>query len=109
MTTPNQLFASHVTSVAFSLSLSKTMVCCLVEIAENRDARARQYRVMKAMGLRDTWVSAARCLVERGLIMAPDPEWPGIFVLTEPGEHVLALLQIAGIVEKITTKMGEVV
>ena len=52
MTTPNQLFASHVTSVAFSLSLSKTMVCCLVEIAENRDARSPQYRVMKAMGLR---------------------------------------------------------
>ena len=99
---PNRLFAAHVTSTAFHLSLSKSMIGVLVDVAQYTDNRVKAYSVMRALGMRDTWVGSARCLVDRGLIMSPDPEWPGRFVLTEAGEHVMALLQISGLVEPIT-------
>ena len=99
--TSNRLFASHVTSTAFSLSLSKSMIGVLVDISNCEDARSKTYSVMRALGMRDTWVGSARCLVDRGLIIAPDPEWPGRFDLTDAGKHVVALLQIAGLAEPI--------
>jgi len=101
MSAPNRLFAAHVTSTAFHLSLSRSMIGVLVDIANSQDARVKSYSVMRALGLRDTWVGSARCLVDRGLIFSPDPEWPGRFNLTEAGEHVIALLQIAGLAEPI--------
>ena len=95
--TPNSLFANHVTSASFSLSLSKTMIIVLVEIAEMK-GKMRTHCVLKANGIRSIWVPTVRCLEDRGLIFAPDKDWPGKFFLTEAGEHVLALLQIAGLV-----------
>lgn len=77
------------------------MIGVLVDIANCADARSKTYSVMRALGMRDTWVGSARCLVDRGLIVAPDKNWPGIFDLTEAGKHVFALLQIAGLAEPI--------
>lgn len=95
--TPNNLFANHVTSASFSLSLSKTMIIVLVEISEMK-GKMRDKCVLKANGIRSIWVPTVRCLEDRGLIFAPDKDWPGRFLITEAGEHVLALLQIAGLV-----------
>lgn len=79
------------------------MIGVLIDISHCEDARSKTYSVMRALGMRDTWVGSARCLVDRGLIVAPDPQWPGVFNLTDAGKHVLALLQIAGLAEPIVT------
>ena len=52
---------------------------------------------MRAHGMIDTAVPSMRRLEERGLVYAPDPEWPGRMVLTDAGKHVHGLLVIAGL------------
>lgn len=101
MTEINHKFASHVTSIAFNLTLSKSMVLKLVEVKANRS------NLFRVIGLNDTAVAAARALIERGLIVAPDPVWPGRYEMTAAGEHVFALLEMAGLVQRIETKLAE--
>lgn len=91
--TPEQRFSAHVTQVAFGLSLSRGMVFVLDAIAR----RDRSMNMRKA-GMTDTTVPTMRRLIDRGLVFAPDPDWPGVCELTEAGRHVHALLVIAGLV-----------
>lgn len=103
----NPLFANHVTSIAFNLSLSKNMVVALVDV----EARGEPYRgerdTFRALGMPSNFVGGLRGLLERGLVVAPDPEWPGACVLTEAGRHVFALLQCAGIIQRIENKVTQ--
>ena len=94
MGAPDKLFAAHVTQVAFNLSLSRNMVFVLEAISRGCLASAN----MRAQGMIDTAVPSMGRLKARGLVWAPDPEWPGRCELTEAGKHVLALLRIAGLV-----------
>ena len=94
----NHKFAAYATSIAFNLTLSRPMVVQLAEIALRRDS---VISFMRSLGMRDTAVGAMRQLERRGLCYAPDPEWPGCMKLTEAGEHVFKLLQIAGIIDPI--------
>lgn len=102
--TPNKKFADHVTSLAFNLTLSKAMVVALVEIANNTGIM-QIGNTLRVLGAPDTTVPTRRRLAERGLIHLPTGEWP--YVLTEAGEHVVALLKIAGIAETVETIMEE--
>lgn len=92
--TPEQLFAAHVTSATFQLSLSKAMIACLVQIA-NGSKTAN----LRTSGLYDTVVMTCIRLEARGLIHAPDPQYPGRYEITEVGKLVIQLLQCAGLVE----------
>jgi hypothetical protein len=91
----NHQFAAYVTSTAFNLSLSRSMIVCLVDIANN-DEYAMGLRIA---GLYETTVGTRRKLADRGLIFAPDPKWPGRFELTEAGSLVVELLKVAGLIE----------
>lgn len=106
----NAKFASHVTQVAFNLNLSRNMVWILDQICR------ADYQVpaddpnyysdwptldMRKHGMRDTAVGGMRSLVARGLIYAPNHDFPGICVPTEAGRHVHALLALAGLVPKL--------
>jgi hypothetical protein len=104
-TAPNERFATHVTSTTFHLSLSKGMIICLIAFANQR--KPGDYgNVLRAAGLRDTFVGTARSLAERGLIEAPDKRWPGIYNLTRAGELTVSLLMEAGMVERVTAEKG---
>lgn len=96
MNSENARFASYVTQVAFNLSLSRNMVFVLDAIARGNLATSN----MRQHGMIDTAVPSMRRLQERGLVYAADPEWPGRCRLTEAGEHVHALLCIAGLATK---------
>lgn len=100
MTTGNNRFANYVTQVAFNLSLSRNMVFVLDAIAHGTLASTN----MRAHGMIDTAVPSMRRLEERGLVYAPDAEWPGRKVLTEAGAHVHALLVIAGLATVVQQK-----
>lgn len=91
-------FAGYVTSIAFQMSLSKSMVINLLDIANDK---MRSREGIYIYGLRDNAVPSRACLEERGLIYAPDPEWPGRYMLSEAGKHVVELLKIAGIAIKV--------
>lgn len=89
----NVRFSEHVTQTAFSLSLSKSMIVCLCQIA-----RQEPYADdLRELGLYDTAVPTNRRLSERGLIESRNPKLPGVYTLTRAGELVLELLQIAGL------------
>lgn len=103
MTKINLEFAEHTTSVAFQLTLSKSMIVKLVEIATRRPNDNSLFLVL---GLSDRAVMAGRALRDRGLVVAPDPEWQGQYELTEAGEHLFALLQIAGLVQRIDDQLA---
>lgn len=95
----NSKFAEHVTSVAFNLSMTRSMIVVLVSIANKRHATGKQ--TLRLIGLPDTSVSTARRLEDRGLIHAPDPKYPGRYDLTRVGELVIELLREAGLVQSI--------
>lgn len=111
----NAAFRDHVTSAAFSLSLSKNMIAYLALIAAEDnppdDEKAARGRSIEGWpSLRDRYVSragrydpvgAGRALLSRGLIFAPYKDWPGIYCLTDAGRLVLDLLVLAGLVEKV--------
>mgnify|MGYP000907586947 CR=1 FL=1 len=96
MSKENARFASYVTQVAFTLSVSRNMVFVLDAIARGNLAGAN----MRSAGMIDTAVPSMRRLQERGLVHATDPNWPGRCQLTEAGKHVHALLVIAGLATK---------
>lgn len=95
----NSKFADHVTSVAFHLTMSKSMIVMLVSVANKRHATGVQS--LRLVGLRDTSVDTGRRLEDRGLVYAPNPEWPGRYELTRAGEIVVELLREAGLVQSI--------
>lgn len=100
----NYKLRDHVTSMAFSLHLSKRMILCLVDIAEKRYLERKFYQ---ALGLNDYFIGSYRNLEERGLVTYKDPgpmtamskEHP--YSLTRAGELVLELLKEAGMVQEI--------
>lgn len=106
MTDPviNPIFANHVTSIAFNLSLSKNMVVVLTDIASQGAVRRDTFR---ALGMPSNFCNGLRGLLERGLVFAPDPQWPGRCEMTDAGKAVFSLLQMAGIVQRIADKIGE--
>lgn len=111
----NHAFRESVTSVSFNLSLSRRMVLSLAAIADEQRLRdpdksprtpsepewKRHVMLVSSIGRNDT-VGPAKSLERRGLIYAPDKKWPGIFCLTEAGEHVLELLKIAGVIVEVS-------
>lgn len=104
MTEINQKFANHVTGIAFSLQLSKAQIIKLIEVAGRNDAPfTNLFRLNRA---HDTSVVSGRVLEDKGLVFAPDPEFPGLYDLTEPGKLVFDLLKMAGLVEQVERKAG---
>jgi hypothetical protein len=71
------------------------MIIKLVAI-KNGQQHANLWR---AAGVAEASVPAGWALEKRGLVRAPDARWPGLYELTEAGEHVYALLEIAGLVQ----------
>lgn len=98
MTKINSQFASHVTSIAFNLSLSKNMVVVMTDIASQEQVTRNTF---SALGMPSNFVGGIRGLLERGLVYAPDPTWPGSCEFTDAGKAVFELLQMAGIVQRI--------
>ena len=75
------------------------MIIALATVAGYADRHKRDVYV--AFGGFDTAVTSGRALLERGLVRAPDKQFPGNYELTDAGEHVVELLKIAGIIEKV--------
>ena len=100
MTKYNEKFANSVTTTAFDLRLSKNMAITLAAIATN-SARLKTKEFYAAFNMVDRYVCNSKALKEKGLVYAPDPKYKGIVELTEAGEHVVALLEIAGIIKKV--------
>ena len=94
--THNAKFADYATSIAFNVTLSKPQVVTLCDIANKA---GHSYYI--ALGMRSTEVTSMGILKRRGLIYAPNEEWPGMCELTEAGKHVFALLEVAGIAARI--------
>ena len=92
----NRKFAEHVTGISLSLVLTKPMVVMLNDVANGCS-----HQSFKINGLTGIEVPTGRRLLERGLVFAPDPDFPGRYELTEAGQHVHALLQIAGIASQV--------
>lgn len=113
-------FADYVTRVSFNLQLSKEMVTFMASVDHER-------RMDEVFGVNSSLESCARpnhpayehrfprwggstvgCrgCISRGLVHwddpgAQEPKWSRpAFTLTEAGEHVLALLKIAGLVHE---------
>lgn len=80
-------FAEYATSTAFHITLSKRQVRALLDLRYDPDRLTAELH----MGV-------LRALETRGLI-----EWRGVFpnsygpFITPPGEHVIALLNLAGL------------
>ena len=94
----NERFAAHVTSTAFHLSLSRSMIVSLVAI-HNQRKPGEFGNALRFAGLRDTAVDTNRRLADRGLIVAPDPKFPGLYEITSAGSLVVELLKEAGLVQ----------
>ena len=94
----NEQFRHAVTSTAFILTLSKQMIIALVSIHSGDRSKMD---VFKLLGMVDSSYTSAAALKYRGLVIAPDPEFPGVFELTQAGELVLKLLGEAGLVHNI--------
>ena len=101
--TVNERFAAHVTGIAFSLQLSKAQIIKLVEVA-GRGPDGGYTNYFRALRAHDTSVVSGRVLEEKGLVHAPDPQYPGLYELTDPGRLVFDLLKMAGLVERIEAK-----
>lgn len=95
----NSRFANYVTSMAFNISLSKAMIVVMAQIGS--EVRKHDTSSFWAVGAPDTAVPSLRCLIERGLIYAPNPDLPGICVFTEAGKHVFELLKISGLIAQL--------
>lgn len=94
-------FASSVTSMAFSLNLSRNMIMKMVAIKNGQ----LQLDLWRMAGVPDACVPAGWSLEKRGLVWSPDANAPGLYRLTEAGEHVYALLEIAGLVSPLMAKI----
>lgn len=111
MTEVNLKFSQHVTSIAFSLQLSRPQIIKLVDVALRASEVAgylgKRPDLYRLLGVPDASVTAGRILEDKGLVYAPDPKYPGFYRLTEPGQLVFQLLQMAGLVQKIESKTLE--
>ncbi len=108
----NLKFAQHVTSIAFNLQLSRPQIIKLVDVAtrpksENGGIFTGRRDLYRILGVPDASVQAGRILEEKGLVFAPNPKYPGLYDLTEPGKLVFQLLQMAGLVQRIEDKAAE--
>lgn len=116
--TQDNNFANYVTSVAFHLSLSKQMAACLHHI----DCYERLWRATKDKHEKskitlsdaivrtdrgyDAFIPAVKALERRGLVKFERPktadgnhDWAALsYSITEPGQHVLALCRLAGLI-----------
>lgn len=101
----NERFAAHVTSTAFHLSLSRSMIVSLVAIA-NQKTPGQYGNALRVAGLRDTAVDTNRRLEDRGLIVAPDPKYPGLYEITSAGKLVVELLKEAGLVQDVPSEVA---
>lgn len=117
MSRVNPAFRQYVTRVSFALTLSRNQVSVLTDIVYRIERfhqgehwpsdtpRDREIRDRKLSGecVHDSFVMGARWLGERGLVKHIDPttttpKWSRCpWQLTEAGEHVVALLRIAGL------------
>ena len=97
-------FASAVTSMAFTLSLSRGMIFRMVAI-KNGQHMADLWRMA---GVPDNAVPSGWALQKRGLVWSPDADNPGIYKLTEAGELVYSLLEIAGLVQASERQLEKV-
>ena len=97
----NAKFADYATSIAFSVTLSKPQVVTLCDIANKAG-----HSYYMALGMRSTEVQSMAILKRRGLIHAPNEQWPGMCELTDAGKHVFSLLQIAGIAARIEKEVA---
>ena len=96
---PNKAFRNYTTRISFSINLTRNQIYVLWEIANKRVSdRQRQ----QTFGLiTDTFVPGAKWLCAHGFITHSNERVDqGLFPyqLTEAGEHVYALLVIAGLV-----------
>lgn len=107
----NQEFRAWTRGTSFSINMGKTQVVTLVAIGVSRE---------KFLGLTHPmlrlYVPAIRGLQERGLVRRPKswgPEsWkkernPLVRIMepTEAGEHILALLRIAGVYQELRAEL----
>lgn len=61
------------------------------------------------LGFNHDPMTSIRALKRRGLIYPPKPrKAPGIYQLTEAGEHVYQLCVIAGLLDSFTEKLKEI-
>jgi len=99
----NHQFRQAVTAIAFNLTLSKQMIISLVSIAHGDRMRMDVFR---HLGMVDCSCVSAKALEHRGLIVAPDTEFPGLYELTKAGELTLELLKEADLVRDIQNKLA---
>lgn len=113
-------FAGYATRVAFDIRLTRTMIFYLSAVAaleqcgphemlnyeNDRSISAQASAMRRGEGLMDIWVPSMKGLGERGLVEHnaaansrgvgdPEPTW--WYRLTPAGQHVMALLRIAGL------------
>ena len=98
----NHQFRQAVTSTAFNLTLSKTMIIALVSIANGDRMRMDVFRHLNMV---DSSYNAAEALRRRGLIEFLNSTLPGIFTLTQAGKLTLELLKEADLVCDIETAL----
>ena len=112
-------FRDYVTSVSFNLQLSRAMISELAEIANLADfaikdrrydsgpaGRIRQLSIAANGAVRDS-VGTQRALESRGLVYAPEPQWPGLLQPTEAGALVIDLLRLAGLIVDVAIEEKE--
>ncbi len=124
----NQKFAEHTTSVAFHLSLSRSQIMTLCQIRAFQQMRDKGdpfdvfaffsfygAQTRRALGIHaDTYIASLRALEARGLVEDgpkvklagfSESEWPA---LTEAGETVFRLLEIAGLIARLEAAQQQV-
>lgn len=104
----NRAFANYATRVSFNMTLTKAQVFYLWQV-KNRQLMSVHEEiegVSPEVPRHDIFVPTTRGLIERGLVeRLEDTEmgsWP--YRLTEAGEHVYALLKLAGLVQEALPK-----
>lgn len=102
----NHAFANYSTRVSFNLTLTKTQVFYLWQIAERNFVSVHSGEVKPGspeMPRHDIFVPSVRGLIERGLVERNDLDEIGVGVwpyeLTEAGKHVYELLKLAGLIQ----------
>lgn len=102
----NRAFANYATRVSFNLTLTKAQVFYLWQVKNRQFVSVREdiQGFSPEVPRHDIFVPSVRGLVERGLVDFTPLErvdvdtWP--YKLTEAGEHVYALLKLAGLVQE---------
>lgn len=104
----NHAFANYATRVSFNMTLTKAQVFYLWQVKNRQLISVHQEieGVSPEVPRHDIFVPTTRGLIERGLVERLDNvemgSWP--YKLTEAGEHVYALLKLAGLVQEALPK-----